>query len=55
MSFDQGCDLTVLAAKQQISLPVARHRTILSLSGSLTDRDSIDNLTTIDYLLCVVS
>ena len=36
MTFDQGCDLAVVAAEQQVTFPVARYGAILS--RSLTDR-----------------
>jgi len=45
MTLDQSCDLTVVAAEQEIAFPVARHRTILDLRRPLTDRDRTGNTT----------
>ena len=55
MTFDQGCDLAVLAAEQKITLPVTRYGTILDLCRSLADRDGIFYPATICRFLRVMS
>jgi len=55
MTFNQGCDLAVLSTEQEITLPVARYGTILSLGRSLADRDGIDYPTMIGRFLRVMS
>ena len=45
MTFHQGCDMTVLAACEQIALPMTGNCTVLNLRRSFANRDSIDDLT----------
>ena len=45
MTFDQCYDLTIIAAEQEVSLPVARHSTVLHFGRPLADRDRIGDLT----------
>jgi hypothetical protein len=55
MTLDQDCDLAVLAAEQEITLPVTRYRTILSLGRAFPDRHRIGNPAMIGCLLRVVA
>jgi hypothetical protein len=55
MTFDLGCDLTVLATEQESALPVTRYGAILSLSRSLADRNGIAYPAMICCLLRVMS
>ena len=43
LTLDQGGDLAVIAAEEEIPFPVAGHRTILRLRWPLTDRDRIED------------
>ena len=45
MPFDQGGDVSVLAACQQIALPVTGDGAVLDLRWPLADGDGIDDLT----------
>ena len=45
MAFDQGCDVSVLAACQQIALPVTGDRAIFDLRRPLANGDGVDDLT----------
>jgi len=55
VSFHQGRDLTVIAAAQEIALPVTRHRTILSFSRSFPDRDRVGDPAVVPCLLRVMA
>ena len=55
MTLNQSCDLAVLAAEQQVSLPVTRYRAIFSLGWAFPDRDGISDLTMIGGFLRVVA
>jgi hypothetical protein len=44
VAFYEGSDLAVIAADQQITFPVSRYRTILYLSGTLTNRNRIPDM-----------
>ena len=55
MTFNQGCDLAVLATEQEIALPVTRYSTILNLGRSLTDGDGVFYPATICRFLRVMS
>jgi hypothetical protein len=45
MSFHQGCDVTVLAASEQVALPMTGNRAVFNLGWPFPDRDGIDDLT----------
>jgi hypothetical protein len=44
MTFHQGCDVTVLAAAQQIALPMTGDGAVLDFSGPFPDGDGINDL-----------
>ena len=46
MAFDERGDVRVARPGQQVAFPVARYGSISHLRGPLSDRDSVDNLTT---------
>ena len=54
MSLDQGCDLAVVTAAEEITFPVTRDGSIFCLGRSFTDRYSIDNMAVIRRLLRVM-
>ena len=43
VSLDQGCDLTIIAADDQVTFPVTRHSSIFYRGRPLTDRDGAGN------------
>src|ERR1700760_389656 len=45
MSFHQGCDVTVLAASEQVALPMTGNSAVFNLGRPFPDRDGIDDLT----------
>jgi len=45
LSVEQGCDVTVLAACEQIALPMTGDGAVLNLCGPLANGDGIDDLT----------
>ena len=45
MTFHQGCDVTVLAAAEQIALPMTGDGAVFDLRGPFPDGDGIDDLT----------
>ena len=45
MPFDQGCDVSVLAACEQIAFPMAGDGAVFNLRWPLADGDGIDDLT----------
>ena len=44
MPFHQGCDMTVLAAAEQIALPMTGNGAVINLRRSFANRDGIDDL-----------
>jgi hypothetical protein len=54
LSLDERGDLAVVAAEQQVSLPVTRHRTIFGGRRPLADRHRAEDLPTDDSLLRVM-
>ena len=55
VSFHQGRDLTVIAAAQEVALPVTGHRTILSFSRSFPHRDRVSDSAVIAGFLRVMA
>ena len=55
VTFDQGGDLAVVAAEQEITFPVTGHSTILGLSRSLADTDRIGDAAMTGALLRVMT
>ena len=55
MALNEGRDLAVVAAEQQVTFPVARHRPVLSLCWALADRDSVRDPAVIARLLRVMT
>ena len=45
VSFHQGCDLSVFAAREQIAFPVTGNSAVFDLGWSFPDGDGIDDLT----------
>src|SRR5947209_19711758 len=44
LAFDQGGDLAVAGAQQQVAFPVSGHGPILDLGRAFSDRDCVDDL-----------
>ncbi len=55
MAFHQGGDLAVVAAEQEVTLPVAGHGTIFNLGRPFADRHGIGNAAVIVRLLRVMA
>src|ERR1039458_5815008 len=45
MTFHQGCDVTVFAACEQVTLPMTGNSAVFNLRRSFANRDGIDDLT----------
>ena len=45
VALNQGCDVGVLRAGNQVPFPVAGDRTVLDFRWTFTDRDRVDDLT----------
>ena len=54
MTLDQRCDLSVVAATDEITFPVARYRSIFHFRRPLADRYRIRDLSVLTFLLRVV-
>src|SRR5210317_1999880 len=55
MTLNQGCDLTVVAADDQVTFPVTRHSPIFYRSRPLADRDGAGNPAMCSRLLRVTT
>lgn len=55
VTFHQRHDLAVVAADEEIALPVARYGTVLGIGRSLTDRDGVFDPAMIGSLLRMVA
>ena len=52
LTFHEGGNLAIVAAKQKVTFPVTRQRTVVSRSGALADGDCVANAT-VNAGLCV--
>src|SRR5262245_38801503 len=55
LPFDQGGNLAIVAAKQEVTFPVTRQRTVVGRSGTLADGYRVGDSTVNAGLLRVVS